>query len=207
MSYDAQIHRPPTDRFIRIVANIIITDGAFTDVEAYRGLARWGVASGEWFDSCGMPIRGYYDADLNILEWEEVSEGHFELVGDKPVERLMPQPRRATLALPAPSWHTELPTIAEFGPIPWSEIDSKRDAFIAQLRTLSDRAIVDLREAHDEWQLWFVMRGSNALPWKEHTRLRERGELIEELISNEIARRFRIMVCGVRTVEREEAAR
>ena len=65
---------PPKDRPVWLVANIIIREGAHSEVEGYEGYARWNEASQDWQDLRGMSIRGDFEAELYPLDWLELAE-------------------------------------------------------------------------------------------------------------------------------------
>ena len=66
---------PPLDRPIWLRANVAYRDGCFHEVERFEGRAEWDQHKQEWMTNHGkLAIRNELDAELIILEWEELED-------------------------------------------------------------------------------------------------------------------------------------
>lgn len=104
------VDHPPMDRPIKVTANIVDRDEFSSSVEPYEGFARWSDEAQDWLNEAGLSIRGYYEAELVILGWQEGNpERRFLLLrrfrGEDDVKRLAPI--RPRTQLPAPAWMSE----------------------------------------------------------------------------------------------------
>lgn len=64
---------PPKDRPVWLVANIVTYDEGFVDAQLFEGWAEWDKGANEWVTFDHLVIRGFFDARLHILDWQELA--------------------------------------------------------------------------------------------------------------------------------------
>lgn len=66
---------PPLDRPIWLIANVAYTVGCFHQTVPFEGRAEWSQQSQEWLTNhARQAIRDDYDAELIILDWQELED-------------------------------------------------------------------------------------------------------------------------------------
>lgn len=170
---------PPKGRLIWITANIVHSDGCFTDVEPFSGKARWSDRfSGEWVDEHGLSIRSYDSSELIVLEWEELDRSFLllRLSGKRWQEKETPVSmiralKPLPLALPAPTWLSNL-----------------HDPAHRDLYRLTDRELEERLELQDQFMRYLLDgRGTREELWYHYG---EAASKIETLLEEDAGRRW-----------------